>query len=340
MLHVRTARLVPFLRLIDVGDAARNPHIFRWSSYMNQLSRILSAVDFSEPGRAAFDQALVLSRTHNAELTVVHAIPKEQPFRWHARERIAMIAALREAAEAAGVRLKVSVQHGDPAGVILLHARARRPDLLVLGTNQRTGFERFRLGSVAEAVTLRATQPVLIVPAFAGGRSAVPVTSFDNIVAAVDLGAATSVTVERALSLASNTKGRVTLVHVVQGISPASVSRYTYHFDVPEYQSLVAEDAWRRLQDAIPLNARKAERIHARVVTGDPSTEITRIAADLDADLIVVGVTSRGAIGRRIFGATAARLIRTAGRPVLAVPERTDRRAVPPSETKPLPIAA
>ena len=307
---------------------------------MNRLSRILSAVDFSESARAAFDHALVLSRTHIAELTVVHAIPKEEPFRQYARERIAMIAALRQAAEAAGVRFKVSVQHGDPAGVILLHARSRRPDLIVLGTNQRSGFERLRLGSVAEAVTLQATQPVLVVPAFAEGRGAAVVRSFSNIVAAVDLGAATSATVEGALSVANSTNGRVTLVHVVQRTSLASFSRHTDHFDVPEYQNLLTEDAWRRLQDAIPLNSRTAERIHARVVTGDPSTEITRIAADLDADLIVVGVTLRGAIGRRIFGATAARLIRTAGRPVLAVPQREDRRAIPPAEMESLRAAA
>ena len=105
---------------------------------MNPLTRILTAVDFSEPARAAFEHALVLSRTNNAELTVVHAVPKDRPFRWHSRERSAMIAALRQAAEAAGVRFKVSVQHGDPASVILLHARARPPDLIVLGTHQRT----------------------------------------------------------------------------------------------------------------------------------------------------------------------------------------------------------
>ena len=307
---------------------------------MNRLSRVLSAVDFSETARAAFDHALILSRTHNAELTVVHAIPKEERLGHYARERTAMIAALRQAAEAAGVRFKVSVQHGDPAGVILLHARSRRPDLIVLGTTQRRGFERFRLGSVAEAVTLQATQPVLVAPALTEGHSSAAVKSFSNIVAAVDFGAATSATVEGALSLANSTNGRVTLVHVVQRTSPASVSRHPEHFEVADYQNLLTEDAWRRLQDAIPLNTRTAERIHARVVTGDPSTEITRIAADLDADLIVVGVTLRGAIGRRIFGTTAARLIRTAGRPVLAVPQRGDRRAVPPSEMESLRAAA
>ena len=67
-------------------------------------------------------------------------------------------------------------------------------------------------------------------------------------------------------------------------------------------------------------------KVHARVVTGDPSTEIARIATDVDADVILVGVTSRGAIGRRIFGSTAARVIRIAERPVLAIPELVDRR--------------
>lgn len=42
---------------------------------MNQLRRVLTAVDFSKPARAAFDHALAFSRTHNAELTVVHAVP-------------------------------------------------------------------------------------------------------------------------------------------------------------------------------------------------------------------------------------------------------------------------
>jgi nucleotide-binding universal stress UspA family protein len=81
------------------------------------------------------------------------------------------------------------------------------------------------------------------------------------------------------------------------------------------------EDAWRRLQEAIPLEARQSGSVHARVVTGAPSDEIVRIADEARADLIVMGVTSRGAIGRRLIGSTAARVMRRAGGAVLAVPE-------------------
>jgi len=306
---------------------------------VNPLTRVLTAVDFSEPARAAFDHALVLSRTHNAELTVVHAVPRDRSFESLAHERIAMIAALRQAAEAAGVRFEVSVQHGDPAGVILLHARARRPDVIVVGTHQRSGFDRFRLGSVAETVTLQATQPVLVVPASPGGKSAESAMSFNSALVAIDFSAASIPAVERALSL-GNANGRVTLVHVVPSVSLASASRYTYHLSEPDYQRLLARDAWRRLQETILATAKTSRKVYARVASGDPSTEIARIAANVDADLILVGVTSRGAIGRRIFGSTAARVIRIAGRPVLAIPELVDQRAVPVSQEDQPAVAA
>jgi nucleotide-binding universal stress UspA family protein len=287
---------------------------------LSQLFRILCAVDFSEPAQAAFEQALALSRARDAELTVVHAVPKDEPFQWNARKRIATIEALRQAAAEAGIRFKVSVQHGNPAGVILLHALARRPHLIVIGTHQRRGLERLRTGSVAETVTLRAACPVLAVPAPAEGSVASPTRSFESILCAVDFSAVSSTALRHTLSLATASKGRVTLVHVVPGISRANVYHSVSPCRLPEYVDLMTHDAWRRLQDAVPPGERKSGRVHVRVVTGDPSTEIARIAADVNADVIVMGVTSRNAVGRRLFGATATRVMRTAGCAVLAVP--------------------
>jgi nucleotide-binding universal stress UspA family protein len=88
-----------------------------------------------------------------------------------------------------------------------------------------------------------------------------------------------------------------------------------------EYQRHVVQDAWRTIAETIPATARTSRQVHARIVTGVPSQEIARIAAEADADLILIGVTARGAIGRMLFGSTAARVMRTAGRPVLAIPQ-------------------
>lgn len=284
-----------------------------------KLHRVLAAIDFSEPARVAFDHALALSRQHGAQLTVVHAVPTDRRFEWEALQRIALMASLRQAADAAGVQLKVSVQHGDPARVILLHARARRPDLIVLGTHGRSGLDRFRMGSVAETVARHAKQSVLVVPP-TSARTPETATPFNNIVVAVDFSEGSKGAVERALSMA-NGNSRVTLVHVVRGVPPESASRYMYNLMEPEYQRQLTRDAWRRIPEMIPADAKTTHKVHARVVAGDPATEISRVATEANADLILVGVTARGAFGRIFGSSTAARVIRTAGRAVLAIPE-------------------
>jgi nucleotide-binding universal stress UspA family protein len=251
------------------------------------------------------------------------------------------IAALRHAAEAEGVSLRVSVQHGDPAGVIALHANARAFDLVIVGTHQRVGMGRLREGSVAERVIQRVTSPVLIVPAVENDAGKVTVLPFGHVVCATDFESASIAALDMALPIAQKAGGRLTLVHIINGASRESAARYTLRSRVPEYHRFLAEDAWRRVQEAIPLEARQSSSVHARVVTGAPSEEIVRIADEEQADLIVMGVTSRGAIGRRLIGSTAARVIRLAGCAVLTVPgSRLERVPTTPHVNSTTAVAA
>jgi len=292
---------------------------------VKQLSRILAAVDFSKPAQAAFDHALALAQSHGSELTVVHAVPPDQSFGWRARARMALVARLRQRAAASNVVLKVSVQHGGPARVILLHAHARHADLVVLGTHQRTGLDRLRAGSIAERVTLGATQPVLIVPARSTTRAQ---ATFDNVVAAVDFGPASKAALEHALLLTRGTNRRLTAIHVTPGPRSAGVPSHSttvppswYRFGVTGHQPRLIGDAWRKLNDSLPSSLDPNTQVRARMLSGDASTEIARLASDIDADLIVLGVTRRGVVSRTVFGATAARLMRVSDRPILAVPQ-------------------
>src|SRR5215213_1096264 len=95
---------------------------------MRQISRVLVAVDLSKPARRAFEYALALSQQHGAELIAIQAVPLNQAFGWQARERYALTASLRRKADLANVEFKDRVQQGDPAKIILLHARSLHPD--------------------------------------------------------------------------------------------------------------------------------------------------------------------------------------------------------------------
>ena len=131
---------------------------------MSSLARILCAIDLEKASDRAFDRALSLAVIGDAKLLILHATPANLPFSWRSGERLVYLTELRERAEAAGVWVRVEEQHGDPARVIVLHANARKPDIVILGSNRRRGWRRLREGSVAERVLRRAVWPVLIVP--------------------------------------------------------------------------------------------------------------------------------------------------------------------------------
>lgn len=131
---------------------------------MAALARILCAIDLERASERAFDRALNLAAIGGARLYLLHATPANVPFSWRGSERLEYLTKLRERAEAAGVWVRVEEQHGDPARVIVLHANARKADIVVLGSNRRRGWRRLREGSVAERVLRRAAWPVLVVP--------------------------------------------------------------------------------------------------------------------------------------------------------------------------------
>jgi nucleotide-binding universal stress UspA family protein len=131
---------------------------------------ILHPTDFSEPSAAAFALAGSLARDHGAHLIVVHVDP---PPVGHDE-----IIARRQRAEYEKPlwdllnQLKapdpqVTIEHqlieGDAATEILRVARESHCDLIVMGTQGRTGLPRLVLGSVAEKVVRQAPCPVLTV---------------------------------------------------------------------------------------------------------------------------------------------------------------------------------
>lgn len=284
---------------------------------MTQVSRILVGMDFSQPARDAFEHALALSTRHKAELVAVHAVPPDHAFSWHARARLALKARLRQKAARARVEFTSRVQIGDPAEIILLHAQSLRPDVIVVGTHQRTGMDRLRQRSVAERVAAKATVPVLLVPE---RRRTATTRPFRHVAVAVDFSAASHRAVEQALALATAAGDRVTLIHVVPGFD-SGVPPHLYRYGIGEHQDRAIREARRRLHMAIPLELRTPAVLHTRVLVGDTTTELNRVADSIGADLLVVGMPRRGALSRALFGTTAVRLLRSVRLPMLVVPE-------------------
>ena len=278
---------------------------------MERLSKVLCAVDLDDGSRRVFANALTLARSHDAKLHVIHAASPEVSFNRGATERVDFLRGLRMTAENAGVDVRVEVQRGYVADIILLHARSRRPDVIVLGM---TGKDRRRglSGWIAEQVLRDAPCPTLIVPkAFA---AATP--RFDSILCAVDFSPASLAAIDEALRLASTGGRHLTLLHVINESDNRPWLQHGWESTreyYPERRAVMLD----KLRFLVPAAERGV--VSTEVVVGEPARAILRTAAALDASLLVIGAGGRTRIGSRLFGKTGT-VLRDAQCPVLAVP--------------------
>lgn len=144
---------------------------------MPAIRRILVPVDFSPPSKAALEYANFLAASFGAAVHVLHVweppgyvgpdtlafapFPAGRPG-WEQTRRDA----LHEMEHFVGSHPgspALRVEAGEPSDLILHVAREGDFDLIVMGTQGRTGLARLLIGSVADAVLRRATCPVLTI---------------------------------------------------------------------------------------------------------------------------------------------------------------------------------
>jgi universal stress protein A len=74
-----------------------------------------------------------------------------------------------------------------------------------------------------------------------------------------------------------------------------------------------------RIDALIPDEARVWSRPSWKVAIGTPHREIVAAAADMNADLIVIGVHGRNTLDVTLFGSTTNQVVRRAPCPVLTI---------------------
>lgn len=303
-----------------------------------QIHRILCPVDFSDCSRRAFEHAVAVATWYDSTITLLHVGEPVPAAAYSIGSGVMAATALTPKARdtilttlkrftdsdtARKVPIEFDVAEGPPATEILRKAAAMPADLLVMGTHGRSGFERLILGSITEKVLRTAACPVLTVPP--GGQNGPAGFSalFKQIVCAVDFSECSLRALNHAMSLAQETGATLTVVHVME--LPPELPREVHEIvfagprSLEEYVASARQDRLARLNDAVPEAVRAYCAVDMEVPAGTPHREISRIAEERRADLIVVGVHGRGAVDRLLFGSTAQHLVRGASCPVLTL---------------------
>lgn len=288
------------------------------------LQDILVATDFSGCAESAVKYALGMARRYGSTLHLVHVLP-EMPFvestdpdpdriRRSAEQRLANMAA----SEAfRGIRHTETIQTGEVAQALADLGRAKAIDLIVLGTQGRSGIEKFLLGSVAEEAFRSALCPVLTVgPHVTRGAGN---AKLQHILYATDFGPESAHGVPYALSLAEENHARFTLLHVAHcGVALPEPVAGGLPVIAPNVE---VANSQRQLRALVPQDIGLWHEPEYLVRFGPPVETILEAAAQ-DVDMIVLGVKRPAALTKHLGSGVAYRVVCEAPCPVLTVGEQ------------------
>jgi nucleotide-binding universal stress UspA family protein len=298
---------------------------------MLSIGKILFPTDFSNASTAALGHAVMLADGFSAELTLLHVATNESGVQ-HAHfpelekagneleemieEQLAEITGTARPQRLAVKR--VVRQNPEPVQEIATFSADGKFDLIVMGTHGRTGVAHLLMGSIAENLVRVAPCPVLTVREHMEKEEVVP---YLKILVPVDFSAHAEKALKYGIALAMNFEAPLILLHVLD--MPVQPS----HYDLDENflmqrQPDIETTTINALRDLMKRLSPQRLEFSTACVVGRAYAEIVNYAAKHDCDLIVLGTHGLSALEKFLLGSTAAKVVRHAPCPVLAVKEK------------------
>lgn len=276
---------------------------------MISIKRILAATDFSELGNAAVHRAAVLAARENAELLIVHALPRHSALESvfghtdHLPSRLVDTAninlnTLAERAKSLGAaQISMQIVEGSAHRSVADAAETFLPDLTVIGAHGKGALQQFFLGGTAGRILSNAVGPVLVT------RRLVQ-TDYVRTLAAVDLGPRSDIVLRSALIVAG--QARITLLHAYLAPFEAKLRYKGFpEADILRYAKAELISAQRNMAALLADPELAGLEIERRILHGEPNPVLPDAIRTLNADLITVGKHSGSRLGEAMMGSVS-----------------------------------
>jgi nucleotide-binding universal stress UspA family protein len=277
-----------------------------------RFKNILFLTDFTRASEGAKAYAIALAKHHGAQLFPAHAfnpviLTENSVPQLIDEAEVNIRTSLNKVANAAGIKGEgllavTSIEDALPKWI-----RENNIDLVVIGTHGRQGVDRFLLGSTAELVFRTASCPVLTVGphvVFDDAKAFSP----NHIFVPTNFGSGTEPAIQYALSLAQETRAKLTIMHVV------SLDEAFQHD-----RSELVKASEERLARLIPPDAELWSQPQTIVEIGDPKLEVLGYISKLQPDLVVMGLPEHKRFSTHLQAGVSYKVISSVHCPVLTV---------------------
>jgi nucleotide-binding universal stress UspA family protein len=256
------------------------------------FKRIALAVAFSPTAPAMLAEASRLAKACGSELLLVH-VGKKNP------EVEGRMNSLLESQGISNQQVRIEWLNGDPARVLINTCRTSGADLLVTGALKRENLVKYYAGSIARKVLRSARCSVLTIV-----NPSVESRPWKNIVVNAEDSPYVEAAIKNACELGKLTPGA--WIHIVRelklyGLTMAASDQFTEEEYEGARQNLVRQEI-EKVEAILQRIPHESLKVNIKVVSGKSGFELPRFAERKQADLLVIGAsTRRWSLFDRIF---------------------------------------
>ena len=290
------------------------------------IDSILVPTDGSDGARIGARRAIDFAATIGADLHVLSAVDSREiePDLDSAgetdRERLLEAEAERAVDSVAKLarthlsgEVTTAVESGIPFQTINEYVDTYGIDLIVMGTQGRTGFERVVLGSVAEK-TLRTAEVPIVTVTPDGDIVEIGDQRYDNVLLPTDGSEGAELAIEWGITLAEVYDATVHTLYSVDTSRFGGVEGSAEIHDALEQTGQAA-------LETVHERARAADvSVAGNLASGPAARAILSYSEEHDIDLIVMGTHGRSGLTRYLTGSVTETVVRNAAVPVCCVP--------------------
>lgn len=290
------------------------------------INSILVPTDGSDGARIGARRGIDLAATIGADLHVLSAVDsrdiepdlnsdgqtdRERLLEEEAERAVDSIAKL--ARTHLSGQITTAVESGIPFQAINDYVDTHDIDLIVMGTQGRTGFERVVLGSVAEKTLRTADVPIVTVTPD-GDIVEIGNQQYDNVLLPTDGSEGAELAIEWGITLAELYDATV---HTVYSVDTSRFGGVEGSAEIHDALEQTGQEALEMVHDRV----RAADvSVAGNIASGPAARAILSYSEEHDIDLIVMGTHGRSGLTRYLTGSVTETVVRNAAVPVCCVP--------------------
>ena len=293
-------------------------------------TKILLATDLSGRGDRALDRAAQLARQWGAQLLIVHAIDPNAASLSEAADplpswrrspdpALAIQDQIRRDLREEVEQLKIHIDVGDSAQVILDTAEREGSDLIIVGLSRDESLGQILLGSTVERLVRKSPVSVLVVKSRPSGP-------YRHVLVGTDFTEESRYGLE--FATASFPNCQFTVMHGFE------MPYESFRSDTPlsrDFAAMERDSIEEFVRDAA-LGDQVRARIRTMIEHGPPDLMLRRYVEEQHADLTVIGAYGRGFLFHLLVGGTTPRIVDSVTSDILLVRAHRAEASTRPSQ--------